>query len=412
MQYDTTFSKLDEELKTRLNFIIEDFKYRIDSKKHKLSNIKGFNREYKSISNDIGKYDTIIKTLVKLGNFTTTYTNTFMVSIETQKKLREILPLLDEKDKNRIASVFYEEVNERKKSDMKRLEELEKESKKNITNKENIQLISKIAHKHEQRINQEGSEKIDFLRSNYNPIEEGVLEHLNSKGNRFIYIVQKLKAAGKLDNNYIRKNMDKIAEVYNEIGKLKYLNNKLKELISQEKIANFTKNDTEFRSIINDIIKNNEKRIDKLSKIIDKVEKYDLEGKFSDYIKETGEERTKEYNLKNYRNLVSNLFEAVKTHDAELQDKLVERVKDLEDSIPIDEREKIYSEVEKKFLQEEDEIEIIGAEEETKSTSIDMQKLVDLKKQLLDKAHNIELQQMIFETNKSQQEEKSNNKEL
>lgn len=412
MQYDTTFSKLDEELKTRLNFIIEDFKYRIDSKKHKLSNIKGFNREYKSISNDIGKYDTIIKTLVKLGNFTTTYTNTFMVGIETQKKLREILPLLDEKDKNRIASVFYEEVNERKKSDTKRLEELEKESKKNITNKENIQLISKIAHKHEQRINQEGSEKIDFLRSNYNPIEEGVLEHLNSKGNRFIYIVQKLKAAGKLDNNYIRKNMDKIAEVYNEIGKLKYLNNKLKELISQEKIANFTKNDTEFRSIINDIIKNNEKRIDKLSKIIDKVEKYDLEGKFSDYIKETGEERTKEYNLKNYRNLVSNLFEAVKTHDAELQDKLVERVKDLEDSIPIDEREKIYSEVEKKFLQEEDEIEIIGAEEETKSTSIDMQKLVDLKKQLLDKAHNIELQQMIFETNKSQQEEKSNNKEL
>lgn len=412
MQYDTTFSKLDEELKTRLNFIIEDFKYRIDSKKHKLSNIKGFNREYKSISNDIGKYDTIIKTLVKLGNFTTTYTNTFMVGIETQKKLREILPLLDEKDKNRIASVFYEEVNERKKSDTKRLEELEKESKKNITNKENIQLISKIAHKHEQRINQEGSEKIDFLRSNYNPIEEGVLEHLNSKGNRFIYIVQKLKAAGKLDNNYIRKNMDKIAEVYNEIGKLKYLNNKLKELISQEKIANFTKNDTEFRSIINDIIKNNEKRIDKLSKIIDKVEKYDLEGKFSDYIKETGEERTKEYNLKNYRNLVSNLFEAVKTHDAELQDKLVERVKDLEDSIPIDEREKIYSEVEKKFLQKEDEIEIIGAEEETKSTSIDIQKLVDLKKQLLDKAHNIELQQMIFETNKSQQEEKSNNKEL
>ena len=255
-----------------------------------------------SILGDIRKCESAIKALEDLGSFKPTGLYVYHIITEI---VNSILPLLEEKDKYDVTSVFYSAQNKARLDDSNKFKEIESANKiiKDCLNESLYIEFLKILKEQETVFkNYDYHKDIHFNKGN---IDDS--KFISAEGKHTLDIINKLINADILDNKYIKNNIDKIRNAYITIGKLTFINSKIEDLL----IINDNTSNIDFDALKLIVTKIREKNIKSISdayKILKSIDEKDLHDKFANYLREISDHNNKNEKIELYSDLTYKLI--------------------------------------------------------------------------------------------------------
>lgn len=239
-----------------------------------------FHFKSKRIQREIQKYEIAIENLENLKNFSPSRLYIEHQIIET---INSILPLLDVKDKDVIESIFYEAQNAVRSKDESELNQIKANSKileECINDAHYIDFLKSLKEQEQIFKAHDYLTKIHFN----TPINDDNLFIIGTD-KHILDMMYKLMRAGKLNNKYIKNNIEKIKNAYISIRKMNFVNAKIDELLA----LNITTSDIDFEKlkvILINIKTKNQKSIDESSKVLEHFSEEELYEEYSKYMQE------------------------------------------------------------------------------------------------------------------------------
>ena len=292
------------------------------------------------------KSEILIDIIEKLEKFSVTR---LAISNNTVRSINNFLPLISSKDQEEIIKIFEEKEKKALEEDKKALNEIKSQSKlmeENLTNPLFRFFITAI-NEQERILNNHSYNSFDFKIQTKTSDEEYISEH----NIMILKNIKKLINEKKLQNKNIERNIIQITKAYSRIGKLKYINSKINEVIESN-----GSDIEELKIILEKIKAKNERRIEKLET---DLEKFNLE-EVCKAATILDEEKKKDELEKERLIIFEDLtYELMKAKGAGYSDEIIEglqnRLNDLDFYISDNEKKEIENRVKKRLVDEEDE---------------------------------------------------------
>lgn len=301
------------------------------------------------LQKDIQKYENVIDILENLKNF---MPSRLYIDHQIKKTINSILPLLDSKDKDAIESVFYEAQNAVRLKDENELKQIKINSGKveDCGYGGHYENFLKALREQEKTF-REHNYLVNFSFAN-STIDDSKFISLTGTGEYNLSIIDKLMRSGRLENKYIKNNIEKIKNAYISIGKMTFINSEIDELIT----LTYTTSDIDFeklKSILMNIKNKNERIIDKSSKVLAHFNEEELREEYNKYMQEQSDKNRRKQNLDSYKQLMYELIKAKRSGKEELTATLKTKIAELKLDISPYEKSFLDHEIEQRVDREE-----------------------------------------------------------
>lgn len=274
------------------------------------------------------------------------------ISSEISNGINSILPLLDPKDIEKIKNLFYESVNSVRSEDESLLKRIKDGSGEFLSySTDGHKVIFEKFYKTQKDIFQNHNYLTQF---NFNNTAINEEQFISSSDNHLLDMIKELISAGKLENKYVKNNLEKIKNAMISKDKAIFVNSKIDDLL----IINDTTSDIDFEKlkvILTDIRTKNQKIIQDAENVLGKFSEEEIQNEYSKFMQEKSQSKNAKESLEMYNKLMYEYMIAQKKGDSEKLETLKSRLSELKLDISPEEKMTIDLRIEERIKQEEQE---------------------------------------------------------
>lgn len=291
---------------------IDDTERLLKSKEQKNINSISYYFENRRLSKYIVELKVAQETLEDLMAFRPSW---FYINSNLITGINAILPFLDFSDSEKIKNVFYGGITELRKKDEQTLKKIKDNSSKFLNWYTEDQKVTFFKFYNEQkRLFLEHN----YLKSfNFNTNDADNKIFMQPDTNYLLNtIIPKLVEKDRLNNKYVKDNLNEIKNACILKDKADFVNSKIEELL----IMDDTTSDIDIEKlkvILRDIKEKNQKIITNAQKILDKINVEELESEYKKVLEEESESQKHKESLEIYERLMYEYLKAEKEKNSE-----------------------------------------------------------------------------------------------